>query len=237
MGTVGSGWSTCVARIYMMSVLLVYAVYYDHRYQDGASRHAAASEFPAHVEAGTTGISGGDAIWNGSRRIRGVHGVDRQIRRGSSGEPSGGAQHCEPHVHGAAWNRVRCSGASGAGARARRSARSEPRRMDGFGAGNELHVLHGSDFIFDPRFNLAHIYARSGGDPCGRRALVRSCVLPAFDGMQTVATGALRGAGDTRTPMLCHLILYWGIGLPLGAYLCFRFVGARRGYGQDFAPR
>ena len=43
-----------------------------------------------------------------------------------------------------------------------------------------------------------------------------------FDGMQTVATGALRGAGDTRTPMLCHLILYWGIGLPLGAYLCFR---------------
>ena len=22
--------------------------------------------------------------------------------------------------------------------------------------------------------------------------------------------------------MLCHLILYWGIGLPLGAYLCFR---------------
>jgi len=35
MGTVGSGWSTCVARIYMMSVLLVYAVYYDHRYQTG----------------------------------------------------------------------------------------------------------------------------------------------------------------------------------------------------------
>jgi MATE family multidrug resistance protein len=47
-----------------------------------------------------------------------------------------------------------------------------------------------------------------------------------FDGMQTVATGALRGAGDTRTPMLCHLIFYWVIGLPLGAYLCFR-----RGFG------
>jgi MATE family multidrug resistance protein len=42
-----------------------------------------------------------------------------------------------------------------------------------------------------------------------------------FDGMQTVATGALRGAGDTRTPMICHLILYWLVGLPLGAYLCF----------------
>src|SRR6202035_4031260 len=42
-----------------------------------------------------------------------------------------------------------------------------------------------------------------------------------FDGMQTVATGALRGAGDTRTPMTCHLIFYWLVGLPLGAYLCF----------------
>ena len=43
-----------------------------------------------------------------------------------------------------------------------------------------------------------------------------------FDGFQVVATGALRGAGDTRTPMLCHFAGYWVIGLPLGAVLCFR---------------
>ena len=42
-----------------------------------------------------------------------------------------------------------------------------------------------------------------------------------FDGMQTVATGALRGAGDTRTSMLCHLIFYWRLGCR-SAYLCFR---------------
>ena len=47
-----------------------------------------------------------------------------------------------------------------------------------------------------------------------------------FDGIQTVATGALRGAGDTRTPMFCHFTAYWIIGLPLGAWLCFR-----RGWG------
>jgi MATE family multidrug resistance protein len=44
-----------------------------------------------------------------------------------------------------------------------------------------------------------------------------------FDGFQVVATGALRGAGDTRTPMFCHFTGYWMIGLPLGALLCFRF--------------
>ena len=27
-----------------------------------------------------------------------------------------------------------------------------------------------------------------------------------FDGFQVVATGALRGAGDTRTPMVCHFV-------------------------------
>ena len=47
-----------------------------------------------------------------------------------------------------------------------------------------------------------------------------------FDGVQTVSTGALRGAGDTRTPMFTHLAAYWGVGLPLGYFLCFR-----RGWG------
>jgi len=32
---------------------------------------------------------------------------------------------------------------------------------------------------------------------------------------------ALRGVGDTRTPMFCHFLAYWVIGLPLGAWLCF----------------
>ena len=49
-----------------------------------------------------------------------------------------------------------------------------------------------------------------------------------FDGLQIVVTGSLRGAGDTRTPMVCHFIGYWVIGLPLGAMLCFgRGLGAR----------
>ena len=43
-----------------------------------------------------------------------------------------------------------------------------------------------------------------------------------FDGLQVTATGALRGAGDTRTPMYCHFAGYWVIGLPLGTFLCFR---------------
>jgi MATE family multidrug resistance protein len=43
-----------------------------------------------------------------------------------------------------------------------------------------------------------------------------------FDGFQVVATGALRGLGDTRTPMLAHLAGYWALGLPVAWALTFR---------------
>jgi multidrug resistance protein, MATE family len=42
-----------------------------------------------------------------------------------------------------------------------------------------------------------------------------------FDGIQTVSTGALRGLGETRVPMLANLVGYWVLGLPLGVFLCF----------------
>ena len=42
-----------------------------------------------------------------------------------------------------------------------------------------------------------------------------------FDGIQVVATGVLRGAGDTRTSMVSNLLAHWGIGLPMGYYLAF----------------
>jgi len=50
--------------------------------------------------------------------------------------------------------------------------------------------------------------------------LICACFQP-FDGAQVVATGALRGLGDTRTPMLLNLGAHWGLGLPLAYWLCF----------------
>ena len=42
-----------------------------------------------------------------------------------------------------------------------------------------------------------------------------------FDGAQGVATGALRGAGNTRVAAWTHFAGYWIVGLPAGAWLCF----------------
>ena len=57
----------------------------------------------------------------------------------------------------------------------------------------------------------------------GATLLLVAAVFQLFDGLQVVATGALRGSGDTRTPMICHFVFYWALGLPLGALLCFRY--------------
>jgi len=53
--------------------------------------------------------------------------------------------------------------------------------------------------------------------------LAIAAVFQLFDGLQTIAGGALRGAGNTVTPMLWNLIVYWFIGLPIGVWLCFRW--------------
>lgn len=48
-----------------------------------------------------------------------------------------------------------------------------------------------------------------------------AAVFQTFDGIQVTATGILRGAGDTRTPMFANLVGHWAVGLPLGYALCF----------------
>ncbi len=60
----------------------------------------------------------------------------------------------------------------------------------------------------------------------GMVLLLVCAVFQPFDGFQSVSTGALRGLGDTRTPMLANLVGHWCLGLPLAYLLCFS-----RGWG------
>lgn len=55
----------------------------------------------------------------------------------------------------------------------------------------------------------------------GRKLLWIVAAFEVFDGVQTVTTGALRGLGETRVPMIANFVGYWVFGLPLGLALCF----------------
>jgi len=57
----------------------------------------------------------------------------------------------------------------------------------------------------------------------GVRLLSIAAAFQMFDGTQAVATGVLRGIGDTRTPMVVNVIGHWLFGLPVGWALCFRY--------------
>jgi len=55
-----------------------------------------------------------------------------------------------------------------------------------------------------------------------------------FDGLQVVAFGALRGAGDTRLPAALALVGFWLLGLPLGLLLAYRAGLGPRGLWWGF---
>jgi MATE family multidrug resistance protein len=60
----------------------------------------------------------------------------------------------------------------------------------------------------------------------GLGLMLVAAVFQLFDGLQAVTTGALRGLGNTHTPMLWNLFGHWAMGLPLAYWLCFH-----RGWG------
>ena len=77
-------------------------------------------------------------------------------------------------------------------------------------------------FLLIPR-PIVEIYSRDRQIVAmGVQILTIVAAFQIFDGCQTVATGALRGLGETRFPMLMNLAGYWLFGLPLGALMCFR---------------
>lgn len=53
--------------------------------------------------------------------------------------------------------------------------------------------------------------------------LVFAALFQIVDGAQAVGAGMLRGLHDTGVPMVIAAIGYWGVGVPLGVTLAFRF--------------
>jgi MATE family multidrug resistance protein len=65
------------------------------------------------------------------------------------------------------------------------------------------------------------------GDPAvialSIQLLIVAGIFQLFDGLQVVSSGALRGFGDVRVPAWLALFAYWGLGLPVGGLLAYRW--------------
>jgi len=222
MGAVGSGWSTAWARIYLAAVLVGYLLWYDRKHRTDLLRtpiqpdlmrirRLIALGLPAAMQI-TLEIGVFALVTALIGRLGAVSLASHQIALNTVSltymVPLGISSAAAVRV-GQAIGRRDPQGAADAGGSA-----------IFFGA--VFMTLAGIALVVFPRW-IARLYTPDA-------AIIRSTVLllaagaafQLFDGIQTVATGALRGAGDTRTPMLCHFTAYWIIGLPLGAWLCFR---------------
>jgi len=221
MGAVGSGWSTAVARLYMAAVLILYLLWYDRRHRTDLLKTPVDIDLPRIRRLITLGYPAALQFTLESGIFALVTALIARLG------PVPLASH-QIALNTVAFTYMVPLGISSAAAVRVGQAigRKNPRAAGD--AGNTAIFL-GAAFMACASAALLifpHAIARMY-TPAADIIRATTFLLAAgaafqlFDGIQTVATGALRGAGDTRTPMLCHLIAYWIIGLPLGYWLCF----------------
>jgi len=221
MGAEGSGWATCISRVYMVLVLVVYLPY------DASARHTGLFEaslkldfeqigaimrlgFPAAMQLSLeVGVFAAATALIGTLDPMSLaaHQIAMNVATFTYMVPLGISSAAAVRV-GQALGRgdVHAAGRSGWTAITLGAA---------FMAGAGVVLITVPEYV-------ARVFTTD-------RAVIRTAVsllmvaaaFQLFDGVQTVATGALRGTGDTRTPMVCHLVLYWLVGLPVGYALCF----------------
>ena len=221
MGITGSGWSTCFARVYMALVLAITLLWVESK--RGLSRWAGMVRLDLHRLAALLRL-GAPAATQICLEI-GAFSAATAVCAKLGPVPLSGheiALNCAAFtymvplgVSSAAAVRVGQQIGRGDVAGARRAGWSA------IVIGAAFMTCAGLLFVSLPRL-IARLFSP---DPTvirvGATLLLVAAAFQLFDGMQTVATGALRGAGDTRTPMLANLVAYWLIGLPLGYLLAF----------------
>jgi MATE family, multidrug efflux pump len=222
MGAVGSGWSTAWARIYLSVVLVGYLLWYDRRHRTRLLhtpiqpelrriRRLIALGFPSAMQI-TLEVGVFALVTALIGRLGAISLASHQIALNTVSftymVPLGMSSAAAVRV-GQAIGRKDPQGAADAGGTA-------------IFLGATFMTCMSVVLLVVPRW-IARAYTPDPAIIQSTIALLAAgAAFQLFDGIQTVATGALRGLGDTRTPMLCHFTAYWIIGLPLGAWLCFR---------------
>jgi len=222
MGLAGSGWSTSLSRVYMMLVLFGAVLWNERRTgllfrmfwrPDLARlRRLVALGLPATGQIAFEGAVFGVVTVLAAKLDEvslAAHGIAVQVISTTFMVPLG--------ISSAAAVRV-----------GQAVGRKDPR---GVAAAGWAALLLGSLFMGAagialwtvPRWIVRLFIGNAAVIGAGAVLLRIAAFFELFDGLQIVATGALRGLGDTRTPMIAHLVGYWVIGMPVVYILCFPF--------------
>src|SRR5260370_10915698 len=223
-GITGSGWSTCFARIYMVLVLAITLVWVESRRRLPNWASTVRADFGrmrALLKLGAP--AAGQILFE----IGAFSGATALCARLGPVPLSGH----EIALNCAAFTFMVPYGISSAAA-VRVGQQLGRRDPEGARRAGWSAIMLGAGFMTCAGLvfvSIPQVIARAfSPDPVVVRAgptlLLVAAAFQLFDGVQVVTTGALRGAGDTKTAMLANLIAYWLIGLPVGYFLCFRLV-------------
>jgi len=221
MGAEGAAWATTLSRVYMLVVLVGFALWYARREDPELFRVSLAPDLavlgrivrlgaPASVQvvleggvftAATLLAAGLDPLSLASHQI--ALGAAAFTFMVPLGVASAGA--------------VRVGQALGAG---------HPRAAERAGwaalaVGAAFMTVSALVFTFAPRLVMRAFTDDQAVIATGVSLLLVAAVFQLFDGLQVVAAGILRGSGETRVAMFAALVGYWVIGLPVGYALCF----------------
>jgi MATE family multidrug resistance protein len=221
MGVDGSALSTVIARLFMAIALVAFAWRYERKRGHPLFRHWAGPSVaklkqlvrlgaPAAgqivLEVGAWNVATLAAGWLSAADLA-THQIALNYAALTYMVPLG--------ISSAAAVSVGHAMGAGDKARARRAG------WFALALGTGFMLCAGAAFLMVPRPLIALYTTDAQVMATGPGLLVLAAAFQIFDGIQTVSTGALRGLGETRVPMLANLAGYWAIGLPLGLALCF----------------
>ncbi len=217
LGVDGAGWATCISRAYMVIVLAVAVSQRGVRpwtltagVRIAGLRRILGLGWPAATQA-MLEYGAFAAVTMLAARLDpstlAAHQIVINLAGLSYMVPLGIASAGAVRV-GHAVGRRDAAGASGAG-------------WTAIGLGACFMASAAATFLIAPRAILGIFTADGRVVEVGLTLITLVALFQIFDGLQGVATGTLRGLGDTRTPMFLNLAGHWMLGLPVGYLLCF----------------
>lgn len=221
MGVEGAGWATTISRCYMAGFLVVYAIWNDVRNGSGLIRTKLAPRLSAIGRLFTFGLPAATHLL----LEVGVFGLATMLA-GRLDATSLAAHHIVLEMASVTFMIPLGLASAGAIRVGQAIGRGEPAAAGRAGwtalvLGAAFMATAGLVMVTFPRPLIALFTDDPRVIAAATSLMLAAAAFQLFDGLQGVATGALRGAGDTRTPMVLTLICYWLIGLPLGWHLTF----------------
>lgn len=221
LGVSGAAWATCISRVYMLGVLWFAARWVDRQRATGltdVSRHLSRERFARLWRLGFPAAS------QVTLEV-GVFGLATALA-GRLDPVSSAAHQIALNIAGTAFMVPLGVASAGAVRVGNRVGAGDPQ---GAARAGWMAILLGAGFMCTtalaflvvPRALIGLFSPGPDVVALGASLLLVAAVFQLFDGLQAVATGALRGLGSTRMAMMVNLAGHWFVGLPIAYALCF----------------